>query len=332
MIKKNKIQSYREKNKLLEEDTNMLEKELKIIESFKNKEEKEVSNNPTSSTYRPISFTERSKVTNTNDTVKKNEILRKAYEEKIKHKEIDKLEKLQAKLLGKSKNLISDNSLSIQSKTNKELLKPLSQKGLEKLINKDQVVINKNEELAEIRNKENNELTVSKQIIKDEETLEKEYFPSLKAEKKKDIIMKYRDIFDLLKSIKLSRYIDIFIDEGFDNLDIFLEIKESFLVGAGFDKDKTERILDKINEIKEMNMRNLEIEQLNSQINKLDHQPIREAIKIEESITTNEMNLLPFNKPKVSCYYCMKINLLESVIIKHYDLGLIKEKVVMYIF
>lgn len=56
----------------------------------------------------------------------------------------------------------------------------------------------------------------------DENLLEKEFLSSLSKEKKKFFMLKLSDVYEFLKSIKLVRYIETFIEDGIEDLECVL--------------------------------------------------------------------------------------------------------------
>jgi hypothetical protein len=119
----------------------------------------------------------------------------------LSKKELEKLENIQSKLLGNSKVLSKEQhpALIINSKsTTSSLLKPISSQSQRILLD-----LNEKKQISE-NNIEHH--SIENKINKDEDTLEREYFPSLKPEKKKELLFKYNEIFNFLKSIKLSRW------------------------------------------------------------------------------------------------------------------------------
>ena len=137
-----KALNIKEVNKKLESEAKKLEDDLLIIEKFKNKNE---SVNQIT-TLRPISFPDLKSNRNNNkiNVNEKNEQLRSKYDAKIKLKELEKLELIQTKLLGKSKVLSKEQQVTsnLSSKlTPNTLLKPISsqsQRSLLDLNNKKQ--------------------------------------------------------------------------------------------------------------------------------------------------------------------------------------------------
>lgn len=99
-----------------------------------------------------------------------------------------------------------------------------------------------------INNSNMNINSVSSHIVDslEEEQKEIEFLNSLKQNKRKEYLFKFREVYDFLKDIKLARYIDIFLEDGFDELNCLLEMSDEYLIEKGFNEEKRERIIDKI--------------------------------------------------------------------------------------
>ena len=378
-------------SKKLKEESNVLENHLKIIESFKDNKN---NNKPVSLLLKDLNINKvldlNSKIitnkTNNkeinNDTLKvKYNNLRNNYESKMKEKELEKLQKLQNNIIKKAnkenKNSESnkDNKITSVKLTNKpdsklsSRAKTLLKNAVIENINNDKININENKV---DNNSKNNDNIKSNSNNEDIDVLEKNYFSSLKTEKKKEVLFKYLELFDFLKKIKLSRYIYIFVDNDIIDIESLInKISDNFLLDNGFSQHS---IVSINNSIKQLLTNNENITKINkdnniSNTNSLttntNYNIKNNLIKIEdescndnfscnkniednnknnviyscsyntkENILTstdeeNKISFLPLNKKKTNCYNCVKTIVYETSIKKSYDLGLLKEKVVM---
>lgn len=144
--------------------------------------------------------------------------------------------------------------------------------------------------------------------IDEEEKLENDYINNLSKEKIRFFNFKVRELYDFLISIKLLRYIEIFIEDGFEDMESILEINEDYFKEREFPEEYQKRILKKVASLR---MENLCVP------------------GIETSTDANFDNLPPIGKDKHCCWNCLKI-IKEKAIEEYFNENIIKLKVVKY--
>ncbi len=68
-------------------------------------------------------------------------------------------------------------------------------------------------------------------MLESDEIIENEFIKGLSKEKLKFFMFKAHQIYNFLSSIKLVRYIEIFIEDGFEDLESILGIVNFILYG-----------------------------------------------------------------------------------------------------
>jgi hypothetical protein len=231
-------------------------------------------------------------------TLKKN--LDKLEKERIIREENEKLkllDKLEAQVIKKKKLSSLNNSkrlIDTLTKTEKFDRKLLDDSEFRKTIKREKIEI----EVEEKDHKFNEE--------DEEEKLENEFIKNSSKEKMKFFYFKVRDLYDFLISIKLLRYIEIFIEDGFEDMESILEISEEYFKEREFSVQHKERILVKIAELKQTN-------------NKVEG--------VETSTDVNFDSLPPLGKDKQCCWNCLKI-IKNDPIEEYFNEKIIKLKVV----
>lgn len=86
---------------------------------------------------------------------------------------------------------------------------------------------------------------------------DQEFIKNLSNEETKFYNLKFKEIYDFLRSINLVRFIDTLIIDGFENLnDILIIQSDYFEENKAFNKNQQKKILNKIKEIKEKQAHN----------------------------------------------------------------------------
>lgn len=162
------------------------------------------------------------------------DFLEKVEKEKIKREEKEKLrmlEKLEAQVLGKKTKKLSaisnTTSMSNFSKQNTQS-ELFSHKRLIDSVNKqkdnpwkiDKKLLD-DQEFRKTIKKEKIEIDCENPLIEDDK-LEKDFIDNLSKEKLKFFLFKVRDVYDFLESIKLVRFIEIFIEDGIEDMECIL--------------------------------------------------------------------------------------------------------------
>lgn len=275
-------------SKKLEDDYKKLEEELKFIEEFT---KGNTANLKFPGNNRPISLQDvKKKVTSNNNPNQTKAFDKDKYDkqaEKFQEKQkLKEIEKLEAKLFKQTKRLVSDVSKEEKDKVSKKSKVQIPSKidDFDKVSTKQFFMSKTKKELQLIDKPKfevekllfpNNDI-LKKQLvsldtqvdasdninedIQNEKNKEKEFFNSLSKEKRFSYLSKYKEAFQFLKDINLTRYIEVFIEEGFDQLNCIIEIEESFLLEKGFSKTQIDKIINKINSIKKSIIGELEIE------------------------------------------------------------------------
>lgn len=179
------------------------------------------------------------------------DFLEKIENDKIKREEREKLklyEKLQAQTLGKKQKLSSlgtTNTTLISNanntKNSKRLIDNLNSIKNTNLLNTSEFTNNKttfNKKLLDdtefrktIKNKieidctQSSELQINSEKMKkdlNEEKADKDFMDSLSNEKRKFFLFKTRELYEFLQSIKLLRYIEVFMEDGIEDLECIL--------------------------------------------------------------------------------------------------------------
>jgi hypothetical protein len=225
--------------------------------------------------------------------LEKLEIVRIRREENEKLKLLDKLE---AQVVKKKKLSSLNNSkrlIDTFPKTEKFDRKLLDDSEFRKTIKREKIEIEVEEK--EMHNDNN-----------DEDRLESEYVKNTSKEKMKFFYFKVRELYDFLNSIKLLRYIEIFIEDGFEDMESILEISDEYFKEREFPEYYRKRILDKVAELRNNN---------------------KVIDGVETCTDANFDNLLPLGKDKQCCWNCLKI-IKENPIEEYFNENIIKLKVV----
>lgn len=131
------------------------------------------------------------------------------------------------------------------------------------------------------------------------------YWNQLSNKKKAEYKLKYREVYDFLNEINLSRYIEIFLEEGFNSLELLLMITEDFLHKKSF---KDHQIKDFIEQINRQNLQNnsSQINEIyNNKINKNTEGP-KNVETHEFSINTDDTHFNSSSKNVSICWNCLK--------------------------
>lgn len=226
------------------------------------------------------------------------DMFEKIEKERIRREESEKLkllEKLESQVIKKKKLSPLDNS--------KRLIDTLSNMKTEKL---DRVLHNELDYSKTIR-KEKIEINSERIKTEDDELLENDYIKTISKEKMNFFKFRVRELYDFLVSIKLLRYIEIFIEDGFEDLESILEINEDYFKEREYPDNHKIRILEKISIIKD----------------KIPN-------VTEFSTDANIDNLAPLGKEKQCCWNCLKF-IKENQIEEYFNEKIIKLKVVKII-
>ena len=181
------------------------------------------------------------------------------------------------------------------SKFNNKIL-PISVKGKKKLLaplninNKSVTSTSTKESMKEMESKKE-QLFTSREKFEldcDNDKKEDEIFLSKLSEREKFFYeIKAKDIYDFLKSLNLIRYIDSFINDGFETKEDLMEIQEDYFEeNKNFNKNQQKKILLKAKEyLNEYTQNNIQQSiELNNNINRIsDDDP-----KITDNIKENE--------------------------------------------
>jgi hypothetical protein len=284
-------------------------------------------------------------------------MLEKIEKEKIRREEKEKLkmlEKLEAQVLGKKPKLNSlnlTNSISIQSdRANpKRLIDNINMvKGETNMNNTNKKVetfdrkILDDTEFRKTIKKEKIEINCEKSIdlkieADKDDQLDKNFLSNLSAEKRKFFLFKTRELYDFLKSIKLIRYIETFMEDGIEDLEcilgkftLILDIDEDYFQERTYPLNHQKRILNKIKELQNKTpnkdlTKSVETGQAETPFSSGPSGP-------NEDFGTDPINdsFLPANKKRSCCWNCLKIILEESSLVKIYEEKVMKNKVVIF--
>lgn len=188
-----------------------------------------------------------------------------------------------------------------------------------------------------------------------EEDIDTEYVKNLSKDKLKFFLFKVRELYDFLNSIKLVRYIEIFLEDGFEDLESILEIEQDYFQERNYPDEHKIKILNKIKELRKLH--GLETKQETPQVTKnqnekeeeydeeLQAKLFKQAVEefrtrknsqSENKQQTSEIqidtmnDLLPANKEKNCCWNCLKVILKEDAFEHYFEEKIIKLKVVIY--
>jgi hypothetical protein len=224
--------------------------------------------------------------------------LEKLENERITREENEKLkllDKLEFQVLKKKKLSSLDNSkrlIHTLTKTEKFDKNILDDSEFRKTIKREKIEI----EVEEKETKHN--------MIDDEERIENDFHKNTTKDKMKFFYFKVRELYDFLISIKLLRYIEIFIEDGFEDMESILEINDDYFKEREFPEPYKKRILEKVAELKKENI-----------------------AAFETSTDANFDNLPPLGKEKQCCWNCLKI-IKDNPIEEYFNEKIIKLKVV----
>ena len=223
------------------------------------------------------------------------DMFEKIEKERIRREESEKLkllEKLESQVIKKKKLSPLDNS--------KRLIDTLSNMKTDKLDRK----LQEETDFRKTVKKEKIEIISDNHILDEDEILENDFIKNTSKEKMNFFRFRVRELYDFLVSIKLLRYIEIFIEDGFEDLESILEINNEYFKEREFPDKFKSRILEKISVIK-------------------NNCPV----VTEFATDTNIDNLDPLGKEKQCCWNCLKF-IKETIIEEHFNEKIIKLKVV----
>lgn len=146
-----------------------------------------------------------------------------------------------------------------------------------------------------IQNSDNNN-QISNLTEKEKDQL---YWNQLSNKKKSEYKLKYNEVYKFLNEINLSRYIEIFLEEGFTSLDLLLMINEEFLFKKSFKSHQISAFINQINIHNKGNNSLIDNRKSLSEINL----PKKETH--EFSINTDD-NIFIQNKNISICWNCLK--------------------------
>lgn len=131
------------------------------------------------------------------------------------------------------------------------------------------------------------------------------YWNQLSNKKKSEYKFKYREVYDFLNEINLSRYIEIFLEEGFNTLELVLMITEEFLLKKSFKDHQIKKFINQINNKIFQNNTSHVNEIDNSKINRNNDGP-KNVETHEFSINTDDTLFNSSSKNVSICWNCLK--------------------------
>jgi hypothetical protein len=164
-----------------------------------------------------------------------------------------------------------------------------------------------------------------------DEKLDSEFIKHCSKDKMSFFYMRLRDVYDFLMSIRLFRYIEIFIEDGFEDMETLLQIDQEYFKEREYPPEHKIRILNKVAELKGSTdfIINNEKEVLTDtkELAKLTIEK-EQPVTAEFCTEANLDNLLPLNIEKQACWNCLKVIVKDLAISHYFDEKLIKLKVV----
>lgn len=146
-----------------------------------------------------------------------------------------------------------------------------------------------------IQNSDNNN-QISNLTEKEKDQL---YWNQLSNKKKFEYKLKYNEVYKFLNEINLSRYIEIFLEEGFTSLDLLLMISEEFLSKKSFKSHQISAFMNQIN------IHHKGINSLIDNSKSISEVSLPKKETHEFSINTDD-NLFIQNKNISICWNCLK--------------------------
>ena len=331
----------------LELEVKDLEENLKKIEEFIDKDEKPKSSINKSKTKLLIKKQDEKEVSEL--TAIKNEKAHKQYLEKTRQRDLAKIEAEYnkfAKQRGKKQIDLIPIEIKQKEKTTQDEFKKSNKKLLlddlsiiknKNILQQNEQKLTKQSEIYTISKENNNSEFDSKSVIynKSETELEKDYWNSLSDNKRKEYKIKYGDIYQILKPLNLTRFTGLFVEEGFDTIEMFKMLNVQILEQLGFDKNKVDSIVKIVNNSKpneEKQQLFKEIKQINENENSKEREIFKTEIKYELHDMGVEANMsIPLKINKVYCWYCFKSVEMNKCLSITYSEAFYENKVVFFL-
>jgi len=197
---------------------------------------------------------------------------------------------------------------------------PISIKGRKKLL----TPLNINKSTTSISTKDSN-ISQEEINIDNDKKLDLIFLSKLSEREKTFFEVKATDIYNFLKDINLLRYIESFINDGFETKEDLMEIREDyFQENKNFNKNQQKKILNKVQELLNSNNNNIN-NNTNNSINIKKETIICD--KNEMGVGNNDIN--EYNKINIinRCWTCFnKLNEKNFIEIKYND-SMINKKV-----
>jgi hypothetical protein len=146
----------------------------------------------------------------------------------------------------------------------------------------------------------------------DDDQLDSEFIKICSKDKMAFFFTRVREVYDFLMSIKLFRYIEVFIEDGFEDLESILEIDQGYFKEREFQDEHRQRILHRVAELRG------------------EKELVHDGhVAVTEFATdTNFDNLLPLGIDKECCWNCLKVIVKENAVSYYFEEKVIKLKVV----
>jgi hypothetical protein len=248
-------------------------------------------------------------------------------EEKEKLKLLEKLESQVVKMKKKLPSLNNEKRLmdSLTSMKN-EFRKESGEKGFDSSGLKTDVLLKKPSKKEKIEIIEDEDSSnINEDDINLDERLDSEFIKNCSKEIMSFYFIKVREVYDFLISIKLFRYIDIFIQDGFEDLETICEIDQGYFKEREYPEQHKLRILNRVAELRGLNN-----ELFVSELGDRENKPIDIVDNGAQEFSTeaNFDNLLPVGIDKECCWNCLKVIVKDNAISHSFEEKVIKLKVV----